>query len=158
MFGRIFEWIISNTIYCTTKKFKIRAIRAFQENRIFLFFTQPFQLSNWDKRSYGPSWKALMARFLKFHKIHKVLQKMAKIGQVFQNLAIIAKSYQKLEKVSKCCQKFVNVAKKICNCLASVDKCSQTQTSYLSNILHQHILKILKIYPKKRRKSRYFEP
>ena len=36
------------------KKFKNRAMRECGENCIFLFFTQPYQLSNWDKRSYGP--------------------------------------------------------------------------------------------------------
>ena len=32
------------------------------------------------------------------------------------------------------------------------------QTWYLSKILHQHIFKTLKIYPKKTRKSRLFKP
>ena len=34
----------------------------------------------------------------------------------------------------------------------------QTQTWYLSIVLHQHILIFLKIYPKKARKSRHFKP
>ena len=33
-----------------------------------------------------------------------------------------------------------------------------TQTSYLSNFLHQHSFRILKIYPKKARKSWHFKP
>ena len=33
-----------------------------------------------------------------------------------------------------------------------------SQTSYLSNILHQHIFKMLKIYPQNTRKSRHLKP
>ena len=35
---------------------------------------------------------------------------------------------------------------------------AHSQTSYLSNFLHQHSFRILKIYPKKARKSRHFKP